>query len=90
MDIQAASPGTLVNRLYINLPYYQTLMIERLFVFFLPCSRFAAEHSSALPINLRKSNGILWQVCTCGGIYVSLHVNMEYDNKKHHHLIHLW
>lgn len=54
------------------------------------CSRFAAEHSSALPINLRKSNRILWQVCTCGGIYVSLHVNMEYDNKKHHRLIHLW
>lgn len=28
MDIQAASPGTLVNRLYINLPY-QTLMMEQ-------------------------------------------------------------
>lgn len=82
MDIQAASPGTLVNRLYINLPYCQTLIMEHLFMFFLLCSRFAAEHSPALPINLRKSNRIFWHVFTCGGIYVSLHVNMEYDNKK--------
>lgn len=68
------------------------LIVKRLWssYSFYVCSRFAAEHSPALLINLRKSNRILWQACTCGGIYVLLHVNMEYDNKKHHNLIHLW
>lgn len=80
MDIQAASPGTLVNRLYINLPYYQTLMMEHLFVLFLLCMQQICSRTQFSTPNKSKEKqrdtlaGVhMWRV------YVSLHANTEYD-----------